>query len=123
MSKKVYVVFLFTGKGGKYVQIVPDFEKFKLVPTTLRLDGVDFVPYGMVQHYGEHVRNYPDLSKPAKDEIRLELFSKFIADLNQAVLDLDLDSAYILIDIKQDQDAGKYWSFIADYQFLLRREK
>jgi len=108
-------------KRGKYLNMNPDLEQGVLVSTNILLNGYEFRPFGFAKNYSGNTLNYPNDLEETKEKARLEAFSKFIDTLKNEVDDsVAPDLGYILVEIKKNKNAGMYWHFSAEYQFMLR---
>jgi hypothetical protein len=105
-------LFLVEAPNGKYVNISPALLKKDLqVQKGNHMEGLSFRFFGFLRHYASSLQG----------QTRVEALKEFV-DVARSERDRlfpDSTSAYMLVNIKQDEDAGTYWSLVVDYQFLL----
>ncbi|MFA6524181.1 MAG: hypothetical protein WC264_02315 [Candidatus Paceibacterota bacterium] len=122
-SKKITVIFLIVGKNGHYLDVKPDFEQGKFVLDDHRCssNGGKYHLFGFSKSIQANEFRYLsslNIGK-TKDEVRLDTFRDLIDCLYKEAESLFDSYVSLVINVKQDQDAGTYWSLTADYQFLL----
>ncbi|HLP86696.1 MAG TPA: hypothetical protein VK153_02360 [Candidatus Paceibacterota bacterium] len=120
-------IVLFLDKKGRYLCPEVALDEINLGRSNLEINGLtvdpfQFHPFGLAKSYPGDTVNYADDSEPTKQIARFEAHKRLINRLKEEAERLELgETAYVLVEIKQDQDAGKYWCLTAEYQFMLKR--
>lgn len=119
MSTKVQ--FLTVGKNGTYIRLKPDYEKGHFIPTFAEFNPKEFYPFGFCKKLSKDTPNYLDDTKETMEKTHLNEFKELCDTIFVKIAsELGLNDAIILIEVLTNQDTGHYWSFVINYQFLLR---
>lgn len=115
-------VFMIVGKGGKYMQVEPDYPRGRFSLTHRSFVGSDFVQFGFSKKIEKIGRSYlhPHNSGKSKEEIRSVTFKSFVDNILLDAGEREMGICYILIDVKQNTDTGQHWQIDAEYKLLIR---
>ena len=112
-------LFLKVDKRGKYLQLIPNFEKGEFDTNNFLTEATKFATLGFQKKIKADKFMYSDYEYH-RGKARLSAFENLIETISKESEDLDLGClSCALIDIFIDEEGPTYWILKARYQFLV----